>query len=382
MNVLPRIIYSLLCLFILFTQHAVAVEPLPPLPAFATTSAQLNEEFIIGQVVEVIADGTVKDAGITRDFQRVRIEITNGTEKGKEVVVEYGGSILISPEAKLTVNDLVVVQRLQTGDGVSYIIADRFRLRELFFFVALFLFVILLLSRWKGFGSIVGLGISVGVLGWFLIPALVSGGNPLIVSLVAALLISVSSIFFAHGFTVKTIVALISTIIALCLSVFFAHVIVTMMHLSGAGSEEALFLQSGVLSGINLRGLLLGGIVIGTLGVLDDITTAQVATIFALHQTDPKLRIKKLYERGLTVGREHIAALVNTLALAYVGVSLPLFLLFYTNRTEPFWVTLNTEYIVEEIVRTLVGSLTLVVAVPISTFLAAWYCSEHKIVHK
>jgi uncharacterized membrane protein len=124
------------------------------------------------------------------------------------------------------------------------------------------------------------------------------------------------------------------------------------------------------LQAVNLRGLLLGGIVIGALGVLDDITTTQTAAINEIKRANPRMTRAQLYRSGLSIGREHIASLVNTLALAYAGASLPLLLLFWSDANAPWWVILNSESLVEEIVRTLVGSMTLTLAVPISTWFA------------
>ena len=137
-----------------------------------------------------------------------------------------------------------------------------------------------------------------------------------------------------------------------------------------------MYLQSGLTAGVNLRGLLLGGMIIGCLGVLDDITTAQTAAVDEIRKANPNLTSKQLLQSGLSVGREHIASLINTLALAYAGASLPLLLLFQTNETFPLWVTLNSEFLAEEIVRTLVGSTTLLLAVPISTWCAARFLSN------
>jgi uncharacterized membrane protein len=144
-------------------------------------------------------------------------------------------------------------------------------------------------------------------------------------------------------------------------------------HLTGGGTEEAFYLQIGVLSTLNLRGLLLGGIIIGALGVLDDITTAQTAAVDEISKANPSLRFEELVKRGHSIGREHITSLVNTLALAYVGASLPLLLIFSAAHSEPLWVLLNREYIIEELVRTLIGSITLILGVPISTLLAALF---------
>ena len=136
-------------------------------------------------------------------------------------------------------------------------------------------------------------------------------------------------------------------------------------------------MQSGISNNINLRGLLLGGIIIGVLGILDDITTAQAAATEEIFKANRRLGFSELYSRAFSVGREHITSLVNTLVLAYAGASLPLFLLF-TLHIQPWWVTLNSETIAEEIVRTLVGSMTLTLAVPITTGLAAYYYTKTK----
>jgi len=151
-----------------------------------------------------------------------------------------------------------------------------------------------------------------------------------------------------------------------------------MTRLFGLGSEESLDLQYGALKNINLQGLLLAGIIIGALGVLDDITTAQTAAVAELKLANAKLSFDELYRRGMAVGKEHITSLVNTLALAYAGASLPMLLLF-TVYQQPLWVTLNSEFVVEEVVRTVVGSLALTVAVPITTFLAAYWFSRHPV---
>ena len=146
-----------------------------------------------------------------------------------------------------------------------------------------------------------------------------------------------------------------------------------MVHLSGLGTDDAFSLQFGQTGNINFKGLLLGGIIIGTLGVLDDITTSLSATIEEIKKANPKYTFWELVKSGLRVGSEHISSLVNTLVLAYAGVSLPLFLFLILNPMQhPLWTILNSEIIVEEIVRTLAGSIGLILAVPITTLLAAW----------
>ena len=193
----------------------------------------------------------------------------------------------------------------------------------------------------------------------------------MLVSLIGSVGIACTSLYLAHGLNRRTTIALMSTMITLVLSTLLAVAFVHLAKLFGMGAEESVFLQVGTLQQVNLRGLLLGGIIIGALGVLDDITTAQTAAIDELSKANATLGFSELYRAGTSIGREHIASLINTLALAYVGASLPVLLLFSINQEMPWWVIVNSEFVAEEIVRTLVGSSTLLFAVPISTWIAA-----------
>ncbi|MDD5751285.1 MAG: YibE/F family protein, partial [Candidatus Peribacteraceae bacterium] len=168
----------------------------------------------------------------------------------------------------------------------------------------------------------------------------------------------------------RTFVAFLSTLATLAIAAGLATLFVHAAKLFGAGSEEALFLQSGMLEHVNLRGLLLGGIIIGCLGVLDDVTVAQTAVVDELRKTNPSIDTHNLIRASMSVGKEHIASMINTLALAYAGASMPLLLLFTTPNDYPLWFTLNGEFLAEEIIRTLVGSTALLFAVPIATVFA------------
>lgn len=237
--------------------------------------------------------------------------------------------------------------------------------------VGLFFGLAVLFSRRRGVTAILGLGITALILARFIVPAIIGGSNPLVVSLVGALAIAFSSIYLAHGFNLRTSIAVGSTLLTLVIAWVMAIVFVSLANLFGLGSEEAFYLQLAPVEQLNLRGLLLGGIILGALGVLDDITTAQAAAVDELRKANPALPVQELYRRGLSVGTEHITSLVNTLFLAYAGASLPLFILFTIYNETPVWVALNSEFVAEEIVRTLVGSVALILAVPITTVAAA-----------
>jgi len=230
---------------------------------------------------------------------------------------------------------------------------------------------------------VIGLLVSVGVLLFFIVPRIASGSDPLLTSLIGSYVIACTSLYLAHGFKKRTTIALLSTCITLALAAIAAVLSVKFTMLFGMGSEESMYLQTGQFAGVNLRGLLIGGFIIGALGVLDDMTTAQTAAIDEVSKANPSLTFQELKNAGFSVGKEHIASLINTLALAYVGASLPLMLLFQENSGLPLWMVVNSETIAEEIVRTLVGSTTLLLAVPISTWCGAYFLrnTTGKVIH-
>ena len=232
----------------------------------------------------------------------------------------------------------------------------------------------------RGITSIIGLFFSVLIISNFLIPRILAGDNPTLISYIATLLIAVVSLYLAHGFNKNTSLSLISTLITLFISIILSNIAVRMTGLTGAGSEESMFLQLNQNINISLKGLLLGGIILGVLGVLDDITTAQTSVVHEIKNANPRLPLGEIYSRAANVGKEHITSLINTLFLAYAGVSLPLFLLFKINNFQPAWVIFNSEFIVEEVVRTVVGSMSLILAVPLSTFIAAYYYNKQRTV--
>jgi len=206
-------------------------------------------------------------------------------------------------------------------------------------------------------------------------PAILKGYDPLLVAVLGCLAITFVSLYLSHGFNKRISIAVLSTALTLGVAYILDLAFVNFAGLSGTGTEEAFYLQFAAQT-INMRGLLLAGILLGVMGVLDDITTAQSAAVDELHQANPALSFIELYKRGLSVGREHIASLINTLVLAYVGVSFPLILLFTLNKPQPLWLTLNSNFIAEEVVRTLVGSSALIIAVPVTTFFAAYFFSR------
>lgn len=329
----------------------------------------INEEYGVAVVQAVLSEVQDNAYGFEHATQQVRMRMNDGSE----FILENG--ILGSrSDMRLHVGEKIIIDRMTKVDGsVRYIFRERYRLPAIYWLVGAFVVLGILFGGITGFMSIVGLGVSVGVLLLFVVPQIADGANPIFVSVIGSYIIACTSLYLAHGFKKRTSVALLSTCITLALAALTAVFSVKFAQLFGMGSEESLFLQTGPLAGINLRGLLIGGFIIGALGVLDDVTTAQTAAIDEISKANPSLTSAQLYRAGFSVGKEHIASLINTLALAYVGASLPLLLLFRENKDVPMWMIVNSETIAEEIVRTLVGSTTLLLAVPISTWCASYF---------
>ena len=347
-----------------------------PLHAYAATSpsssSDVPDQYVKASVADIIVEETDPTApdGL-RFHQQLRITVLDGADARSDVVVDYYAN---TSKQRLSTGEEVVAVKVQGADGAQYQIADVYRLPQLWWLLGLFFVLTLFFARGRGISSLVGLIVSIAILAVFVIPKILAGWNPLGVSLSGAILIALISIYLAHGFSKRTSVALAGTLITLVLSVGLVALFVPFMKLFGIGTDEAAQLQ---VSNIDLRGLLMGGIIIGALGVLNDITTAQSAAIYELYDANPVLKMKELYKKGLRIGREHITSLINTLALTYVGAAFPLLLLL-TLYPKPLWVVLNSEDIMQEIIRTLIGGLTLMFAVPITTFLAAYFISKKK----
>ncbi len=329
-----------------------------------------REEFAIATIVDILREEKDESFGFQRTTQEVLLRFTNGPHAGIEFTIM--NAIMDDREdMRLSPHERVIVRLVTQSDGsVEYLIAEKYRLPALFSIGVFFLLLTILFGGWMGLQSIGGLIVSIIILATYIVPSIASGGSPILISLLGSCGIACSSLYLAHGFHKRTSVALLSTLLTLCIATVLSLLFVKYAQLFGMGSEESLYLQTGVLEHINLRGLLLGGIIIGCLGVLDDVTTGQTAAVDEIRKANPSLSTQELWKAGLSVGREHIASLINTLALAYAGASLPLLLLFQAHESYPLWVTLNSEFLAEEIIRTLVGSAALLFAVPLSTWLA------------
>jgi uncharacterized membrane protein len=311
------------------------------------------------------------DGALTFECVRVTATITSGPNQG-DVASLATSADFDSPVAQLEPGDEILLSDggMELPDEMRYAFADMQRALPLVVLVALFALVVVALGRLRGLLALAGIVLSLGVLLVFIFPALLDGGSPLGVALTGATLIAFGTLYLAHGFNDRTTVALLGTMGSLGLTAALAVGFGKAAELSGLASEESLTLLS-FAPDLDFRGLLLAAVVIGTLGVLDDVTVTQVAAVWELHRSNPSMGPRDLYGAGIRIGRDHIASTVNTLVLAYAAAALPL-LLIYTQSGLAFGEVLTTETVAVEIVQTLVGSIGLVASVPLTTGLACW----------
>jgi uncharacterized membrane protein len=257
----------------------------------------------------------------------------------------------------------------QAGQPTFYNIRDLERGRPMLALAALFMVAVIAFGRWQGVRSLIGLACSFAVIVGFVVPAILEGGSPVPVALVGAMAIMLLSLYLAHGPGRKTTAAVVGTALALVLTAALTAGFVELASLTGLASDEARN-ASFQVGGISLRGLLLAGIILGGLGVLDDVTVSQASLVFELRRADPAAGFAGLTRGALAVGRDHVSATVNTLFLAYAGASLPLLVLFVSGG-EALGTVATTEVMAVEVVRALCGSVGLIAAVPLTTLLAA-----------
>lgn len=321
---------------------------------------------VVPATVERVRQGpcrNVEDLTCTK----VTYLIEGGAYEGSHYVEDFFGDIT---DPDLEVGDGVMLNYTEGADiAFAFQYADRQRRPVLWWLSALFALSVVALGRWRGVSALAALGSSFAVLLGFVLPALVTGRPPLPVALVGAAAVAYLTLYIGHGIGARTTVALLGSLLSLALVGVLGALAVEAAALSGLATEEAVILPL-LTSAIDFRGLVLAGIVLGTMGALDDVTVTQTEAIWELFAANPDLPRRDLYAAGMRIGRAHIGSTVNTLALAYAGAALPLLLLFLI-ADQSLSTIANSEVVATEIIRTLAGSIGLVSSVPLTTWLAA-----------
>jgi uncharacterized membrane protein len=300
--------------------------------------------------------------------QIVTARLTSGPDRGDTIDFEVRATQFDVPELQPG-DDVVLLDVATSPEQYRYSFADFQRSTPLWWLLAAFVVVVIAFGRWQGVRALVGLAASAAVLIAFLVPALLRDEPAVGVALAATVLIAFIALYLAHGVNVGTTVALAGTLLSLAITSALAFGVAAATNLTGLADSRAQTLRV-TAEALDLRGLLVAGIVVGALGVLDDVTVSQVSIVAALRRANPMLSSRLLYREATKVGRDHVASTVNTLVLAYAGASLPL-LLFFAQGDQPAGRLITSELISVEVVRMLVGSIGLVASVPITTALAA-----------
>ncbi len=365
-----------ICKIILSVVLVLLIHQSLALPARAQT-AENQETIFKATVQEVIETDTIEVAGQEAPYQILRITLHTSDQRDQDLMIQHGAVPTVD-FIDYQSGDTVYVRSDQNFsnlieaeviDSSQAQIIGYSRENTIKLIFAIFLVVVLVVNGLKGVRSIISLILSFVVIFMVVLPLILQNVNPVLVAALLSVLIIPITFYLSHGWKKKTHVAVAATVFALIVSSLLAATFIRTTHLTGFSSEEAGFIRVEQEQ-LNLRGLLLAGIIIGLLGTLDDITITQAGLVFSLKKNNPKLKLKELYQQSMEVGQDHITSMVNTLILVYAGASLPLMLLF-VNNPHPLGYVLSQELVVEEIVRTLVSSIGLILAAPLTSVLAA-----------
>ncbi len=366
-DVIPWLLLLLALAAFLFLPYFSQVQlPLAPMSAFGS-------ETVRARVTEILEDGQIALGNIRQRYQLARIEIVEGDYRGILMEIDYGKRQVLSGNTYLQVGDTILVTLGKRPDGVitAYFV-DFIRTSPLLWLLSGFVAAIALVSQWKGLRALLSMAFSLYVIIGYIIPHILTGEDPVRVSIIGSAILLTITLYLTYGWNLKSHAAVLSMIVVLVLTGWLAWLFVAFARLTGTGDENAMFLMQMLDTPIDLRGLLLGGMIIGALGVLDDLVTTQASAAFELHHANPSMGFRALFAAAMRIGQDHVAATVNTLVLAYAGASLPMLLLFSLGRGD-YGYLVNISFVAEEVVRTLVGSLGLIAAVPLTTVIAAGF---------
>ncbi len=326
------------------------------------------------KIISVKATGKTNNQN-HQEIKKVTIKIGSGELKGQTVTIE-DNTVALTYQINYKPGDNVIVTVSEDGHGgQSIYITDYDRRPVLFMLLVFFLLLTVLIARKQGLLSLLAMLVSLYVIVQIIIPNILAGANAFTITMIGAFIIIPVTYYLSHGFNKKTTIAIAGTAITLIITALLAYFFSKIANLTGYANEDAIYLQNISGSVINVFNLLIAGILIGGLAVLNDITVSQASIVASLRKSNPNLTMLQLYNHAMEVGKDHVASLVNTLILVYVGASLPLVLLFYNTHT-PLSLLLNQEIIATEIVRTLVTSIGIVTAVPVTTYLACLFVEK------
>ncbi|MEU9278409.1 YibE/F family protein [Streptomyces sp. NPDC048342] len=319
------------------------------------------------------ADGTSSKPEDGGTCKKATVRVDTGKDKGRTFTE------IVQPDQSRQLHEgekVVAAYEPSAPRDLQYSVTDVNRKFPMALLAGIFALAVVVVGRLRGVMALVALAVSFLVLTLFILPAVLQGSNPLLVAVVGSSAIMLIALYMCHGLSARTSVAVLGTLVSLCLIGLLGSEFIDWAALTG-NTDDNTGLIHGLYPSIDMSGLLLAGVIIGSLGVLDDVTVTQTSAVWELHEANPTMGWRGLYRAGIRIGRDHIASVVNTLVLAYAGAALPLLLLFSIAQSSVAAVA-NSELVAEEVVRTLVGSIGLVASVPVTTLLAALVVSADR----
>ncbi|WP_328495215.1 YibE/F family protein [Streptomyces sp. NBC_00414] len=319
------------------------------------------------------AEGSSAQQQASGTCKKATIRVDSGKDKGRTFTE------IVQPDSSRQLEqgqEVIVAYAPDAPKELQYSVTDVNRKLPMTLLAGIFAVAVVVVGRMRGVMALIALAVSFLILTFFILPAILQGSNPLVVAVVGASAIMLIALYMCHGLSARTSVAVLGTLLSLVLIGLLGSLFIDWAALTG-NTDDNTGLIHGLYPSIDMSGLLLAGIIIGSLGVLDDVTVTQTSAVWELHEANPTMGWRGLYRAGIRIGRDHIASVVNTLVLAYAGAALPLLLLFSIAQSSVGTVA-NSELVAAEIVRTLVGSIGLVASVPVTTALAALVVSADR----
>ncbi len=369
---MKRIIFLLIFVFAISFNMTFAQEP--PVKKQGEKIGSYEK----GIIREVINEKINQGKGVEVTVQNMKIEINSGEDAGKTVEVKNTISQYAPINFEFEVGDRVVLYKNTQGiNKGQYFVADHYRQDKVLYIIIGFVISIILVGRLQGIKALLTLGISVAIIFFVFIPLVLKGFSPLLLATISSLLITGITIFVVSGFGVKSRAAILGTLAGVVIAGILSYLVGSMSHLTGLGNEEALMIKFlPIESKLSPEGILYAGIIFGALGAIMDVTMSIASSIEEVHRGNPMMSHRELYKSGMNVGRDVMSTMTNTLILAYIGTAIPLLLIFHTYSHQ--WVKfINLDMVVTEILRAIAGSIGLILAIPITAFIAAF--SKRKI---
>jgi len=349
------------------------------LPIFVFSQVK-NEIIFQARVLNIIEQKkNILGDGAEVEQQKIKLKGLEKEYKDKEIIFDGFNNFDLAKKNLYKEGDRVLVLASTNDQGeINYYITDYVRTESLFYLFILFVIILLLIGGIKGLRSIFSLVVTFLIVIKYIIPSIIAGANALVVTIIGSFFILLFIIYITEGFCLRSHIAIASIFFSLVLTIFLSKIFIYFAHLSGLADEDSIFLLTINNGQINFQGLLLAGIIIGTLGVLDDVVISQVTSVEQIIKTNYEQSKKEVFKKAYEIGISHISSMTNTLFLAYAGASLPLLILFISGGSVfvNWGEVVNNEQIATEIIRTLAGSIGLILSVPLSTLLAVYWMGK------